>query len=135
VEDQIRELACSFLSHKQLVSCAAQVLLRPKHTYQNYIQEYPKDSTGLHLTARFGLPVVLEALLLNQVRETAVVLERRDSNGQTLLYLAAEHRHQRVVKLLLDKGANVNAQGRDYGTALYAASSGGREQVVKLLLD
>ncbi|KAF2257611.1 hypothetical protein CC78DRAFT_442927, partial [Lojkania enalia] len=109
VEDQICELACSFLSHRELVSCATQVLLL-KYTYRGYSQGYPKDSTGLHLTARFGLPIVLEALLLkNQVRETAVVLERRDSDGQTLLYLAAGHGHQRMVKLLVDKGADVNA--------------------------
>ncbi|KAH8727407.1 ankyrin repeat domain-containing protein [Phaeosphaeriaceae sp. PMI808] len=146
VEDQICELACSFLSHKELVSCAAQVLLRPKYTYRGHSQGYPKDSTGLHLTARFGLPIVLETLLLNQARETALVLERRDSYGQTLLYLAAEHGHQRMVKLLLDAGAEINAQGRRYGialqeagrrygNALQAASAGGHEQVVKLLLD
>ncbi|KAF2469207.1 ankyrin [Lindgomyces ingoldianus] len=135
VEDQICELACSFLSHKELVSCAAQVLSRPKYTYQGYSQAYPKDSTGLHLTARFGLPIVLEALLLNQVRETALVLERRDSYGQTLLYLAAGHGHQRMVKLLLDKGADVNAQGGRYGNALHAASVRGHETIVKLLLE
>jgi ankyrin repeat protein len=39
------------------------------------------------------------------------------------------------VKLLLGKGADVNAQGGPYGTALCAASSGGHEQVVKLLLN
>ncbi|KAH7345940.1 hypothetical protein BKA66DRAFT_325499 [Pyrenochaeta sp. MPI-SDFR-AT-0127] len=135
VEDHICELACSFLSHKELVSCAAQVLLRMKDTYPKYSQEYPKDSTGLHLTARFGLLTVLEALLLNQVRKTALVLERRDGYGQTPLYLAAQHGHQRMVKLLLDKGADVNAQGGSYGNALYAASVKGHEQVVKLLLD
>jgi ankyrin repeat protein len=43
--------------------------------------------------------------------------------------------HEQVVKLLLDKGADVNAQGGRYGNALYAASLGGHEQVVKLLLD
>ncbi|KAF2026442.1 ankyrin, partial [Setomelanomma holmii] len=135
VEDQICELACSFLSHKELVFCAAQVLLRPTYGYRDYSQEYPKNSTGLHLTARFGLPIVLEALLLYQVRETALVLERRDSNGQTLLYLAAEHGHQRTVKLLLDAGADVSAEGGEYGNALQAASQQGDEQVVKLLLD
>jgi ankyrin repeat protein len=40
-----------------------------------------------------------------------------------------------VVKLLLDKDAEVNAQGGPYGNALQAASSGGHEAVVKLLLD
>ncbi|KAH8724798.1 fibronectin type 3 and ankyrin repeat domain protein 1, partial [Phaeosphaeriaceae sp. PMI808] len=38
-------------------------------------------------------------------------------------------------KLLLDKGADVNAQGGYYGNALQAASSRGYEPVVKLLLD
>jgi ankyrin repeat protein len=39
------------------------------------------------------------------------------------------------VKLLLDKGADVNAQGGFYGNALQAASCRGHKQVVKLLLD
>ena len=37
--------------------------------------------------------------------------------------------------MLLDKGAEVNAQGGEYGNALQAASAGGYEQVVKILLD
>jgi ankyrin repeat protein len=39
------------------------------------------------------------------------------------------------VPLLLDKGADVNAQGGDYGNALYAASINGRKEAVTLLLD
>ena len=39
------------------------------------------------------------------------------------------------MKLLLDNGANVNAQSEHYGNALYAASERGHEAVVKLLLD
>jgi ankyrin repeat protein len=37
------------------------------------------------------------------------------------------------VRLLLDKGADVNAQGGEYGNALQAASLEGHEAVVKLL--
>jgi hypothetical protein len=40
-----------------------------------------------------------------------------------------------MAKLLLDKGADVNAQGGYYGNALQAASEGGLEAAVKLLLD
>ncbi|PZD29497.1 vegetative incompatibility protein HET-E-1 [Pyrenophora tritici-repentis] len=43
--------------------------------------------------------------------------------------------HEQVVKTLLDKGADVNAQGGRFGNALQAASYGGYEQVVKALLD
>ncbi|RMZ68355.1 ankyrin [Pyrenophora seminiperda CCB06] len=100
-----------------------------------YSQEYPGDTTGLHLVARFGLVNVLEALLLNQVGKTAFILERRDSKDQNLLYLAAEHGHQRMVKLLLNKGADINAKAGYDVHALQAASYRGQEAVVKLLLD
>jgi ankyrin repeat protein len=40
-----------------------------------------------------------------------------------------------VVQLLLDKGADVSAQGGLYGNALRAASSKGKLEVVQLLLD
>jgi ankyrin repeat protein len=39
-----------------------------------------------------------------------------------------------VVELLLGKGADVNAQGGEYGNALQAASYGGHEKVVEQLL-
>ncbi|KAF2675923.1 hypothetical protein K458DRAFT_437678 [Lentithecium fluviatile CBS 122367] len=51
-------------------------------------------------------------------------------------YNAASVRgHEAVARLLLDKGADVNAQGGDFGNALQAASYGGHELVVRLLLD
>ena len=43
--------------------------------------------------------------------------------------------HEAVVRLLLEKGANVNAEGGKYGNALQAASFGGHEAVVRLLLE
>ncbi|KAF2729562.1 hypothetical protein EJ04DRAFT_447022, partial [Polyplosphaeria fusca] len=47
---------------------------------------------------------------------------------------AASYRgHEAVVKLPLDKGADVNAQGGHYGNALRTASWGGHEAVVKML--
>jgi ankyrin repeat protein len=43
--------------------------------------------------------------------------------------------HEEIVKLLLEEGADVNAQRGPYGNALYAASSKGHEKIVKLLLE
>jgi ankyrin repeat protein len=39
------------------------------------------------------------------------------------------------VQLLLDKGADVNAQGGEYGNALQAASAGDHEMVLQMLLN
>ena len=49
--------------------------------------------------------------------------------------MASEGGHKQIVKLLLDKGVEVNVKGRDFRNALQAASEGGHEQIVKLLLD
>ena len=43
--------------------------------------------------------------------------------------------HEAIVKLLLEKGADVNAQGGRHGHALQAASFGGHEAIMKLLLE
>ena len=51
------------------------------------------------------------------------------------LYYIALYDLRGVVKMLLDAGADVNAQGGEYGNALQTASSRGHEAVVKLLLE
>jgi ankyrin repeat protein len=62
-------------------------------------------------------------------------LERPADTIPMPLYYAAMLGLSTVTRLLLDKGAEVNAQGGDYGNALQAASYRGHEQVVKTLLD
>ena len=56
-------------------------------------------------------------------------------SGSTLLATAALMGHTKVVALLLEHGANINARSRDGGTALHAAAFLGRAETVKLLLD
>lgn len=53
----------------------------------------------------------------------------------TMLLIAAEEGHHQVVQMLLGKGANINAQGGIYGSALQAASIKGHSQVVQILLN
>jgi ankyrin repeat protein len=43
--------------------------------------------------------------------------------------------YKQIVKMLLDRGANDNAQGGYYGNALQAASEEGHEQIVEMLLN
>ena len=50
------------------------------------------------------------------------------------LYYMSQQGVSGVLKILLKKGADVNAEGRRYGNALIAASFNGHEQVVRLLL-
>ncbi|KAF2866229.1 ankyrin repeat-containing domain protein [Massariosphaeria phaeospora] len=51
------------------------------------------------------------------------------------LYYASLFGLRKIVKLLVDKNVDVNAQGGFYGNALQAASAKGHKQVVKLLLE
>ena len=62
--------------------------------------------------------------------------EGREKIGSgTAVYYAALLRLPVVVSSLLGNGADVNAQGGRYGSALQAASFGGNAETVKLLLD
>ncbi|MDE0687127.1 MAG: CotH kinase family protein [Candidatus Poribacteria bacterium] len=56
-------------------------------------------------------------------------------SGNTLLATAALMGHTKIVVLLLEHGADVNARSRDDGTALHAAAFLGRPEIVKLLLE
>ena len=56
-------------------------------------------------------------------------------DGWTALMLASDKGHLKVVKLLLEKGANANAQNNNGETALMVASEKGHLEIVKLLIE
>jgi ankyrin repeat protein len=59
-----------------------------------------------------------------------------DVDNRTPLSWAAKRGHKGIVKLLLEKGADVNAATVSFGqTPLYWASENGHVDVVKLLLE
>ena len=59
----------------------------------------------------------------------------RKYNGWTPLPWAAEGGHEAVVKLLLEKGAELETKDNDGWTPLSWAAEKGHEAVVKLLLE
>ena len=48
---------------------------------------------------------------------------------------AADHGHERVVELLLQRGAEIDLQNGDCGTAMIYAAGSGKDRVVELLLQ
>lgn len=133
-QEEICELACSILQCDSTVSCAVQAMSIGSYKYDRYSQSYAKNTTGLHLTAQFGLAFLSEKLLSSLGMDVVIPANRSNSYRETPLLLTSLYGHDTVVRLLLDKDADVNAQGGLYGNALYAASSRGHEQIVRLLL-
>jgi ankyrin repeat protein len=100
----------------------------------------PPDSfTLLHLASYFGIVPLAQNLLLkegwiNKLKDL-LYLNKRDSHGGTALHRAAGSGHEAVVRLLLEKGADVKARDSYGRTALHWAASSGHEAVVRLLLE
>jgi ankyrin repeat protein len=90
-----------------------------------------KDRTVLWWASRNGCEMSARLLL---AADSAMV-NSKDKDNKPPLFIAAEQGNQAVMEVLLDKGADVNAEGGIYGNALYAASAGGHKEVATLLLD
>ena len=144
--------------------CGSSQALMASGSYSGYSQRVPRQVTGVHLAAYFGLREVMIALLKNKhdlnlkdtygqtplswaadnghettvkllLAKDGVDLNTKDINGRTPLSWAAYNGHEAVVKLLLVKdGVDVNSQDAKGRTPLWWAADSGREAVVKLLL-
>ena len=86
----------------------------------------------IRLSGLLGQEHILELTL--QGKEY-VDIDESDENGRTALIWASEYGHEKVVQMLVDLGADVNAQGGEYGNALCAASAAGHEKIVQILVD
>jgi hypothetical protein len=111
---------------------AFEALTKIDRQMQNYGCEFPYPSKEISsFLMKHGKPeLIYRFLSVYRVDVTSTL-----KSGKTMLSWASLQGHTQIVKLLLDKGADVNAQGGYMGNALQAASGEGHEQVVKLLLD
>ncbi|KAL2200121.1 ankyrin repeat-containing domain protein [Corynascus similis CBS 632.67] len=90
-----------------------------------------KGVTSSHVAARFGLTHYLESLV--QCTRLSDV-NSRDCKDQTMLFHAAEGGHAGVVKLLIDVGADPDAENHVGLKPLHRAATNGHAAVVAVLL-
>ncbi|KAI9763767.1 MAG: hypothetical protein M1840_009092 [Geoglossum simile] len=126
------DLILNFLKSRAKVSATGQAMMASK-SYPGYSQRVPRQMTGIHIAAYFGLVGMMMGLLKNGCNP-----DLRDSYGHTPLSWAAKRGHEAVVKLLLERGAELESKdsGDSYSlTPLSWAAVIRHEAVVKLLLE
>lgn len=90
------------------------------------------DEQPLYYTARFNLAETAKHILANSLGD---VNKKSLRAGRPLLEIASASGHLRVAQVLLDAGADVNAQASDHCNALICASIFGSLETTKLLLQ
>ncbi|XP_077126764.1 transient receptor potential cation channel subfamily A member 1 [Ranitomeya variabilis] len=88
--------------------------------------------SALHFAAFYGRYNTCERLL--RFVPDATLLNDADEKGMTPLHLAAENGHDRIIFILLKKGALLLSDYRGW-TALHYAASGGYTRTIRVLLD
>lgn len=127
-DTQIRIM--ELLKHESRLAKMMQIIHSSEFPYPSYSQNYPKDAQGLHIGAVFGLTEACRKLLL--------ISQNPDPQSEfygTPLQAASLNGHLNVVRLLMERGADLNAQSGRYCTALQAAAYTGREAVMDFLLS
>ena len=96
----------SFLEKEAHVESSIQALLAVKlySLDSEYSQRFPKEMTGLHLAAYFGVKAVVQLLL-----EKGADVNAANKDGWTPLHWASDNRHVKVVQLLLENRADAAA--------------------------
>ncbi|KAK4078540.1 uncharacterized protein Triagg1_2871 [Trichoderma aggressivum f. europaeum] len=163
----VREVV-DFLKAKTKVEASIQVLLTPDSIIRSWKDlEHtvaPKEMSGLHLAAYFGVERAVDYLLqtgcspdlkdtygrtplswaakngsvavIAQLLATGQVeADSKDEWNNTPLFNAIKHNHEDAVKLLLEAGVNANSKNGHYmSTPLLQASANGNVAIVRLLL-
>ncbi|KAI9776598.1 MAG: hypothetical protein M1839_009502 [Geoglossum umbratile] len=124
------DLILNLLQSRAKVSAASQAMMASR-SYSGYSQRVPKQMTGVHVAAYFGLVGTIMGLLKNGHNP-----DLQDSYGRTPLSWAAENGHEAAVKLLLaTEKIDVDSKNSyNRRTPLSWAAENGQEAVVKLLL-
>jgi hypothetical protein len=127
---EVEPLILDLLENETKVSGCSQALMASKRysSELGYRREVPRQMTGVHLAAYFGLKETIMALLKNGCNPNS-----KDTYGRTPLLWAAMNGHESVVHMLLAR-TGFNLGDKYSGMPLSWDTEKGREVVVKLLL-
>ena len=128
-EEMVKESILTFLGQESRLRFVRSEL--EAYSSFNFLEEFHVGSPKkLHTAAIFGLTKTVSCLLA-----TGSDLSMGEGIGFTSLWWATLFCHESTVRLLLEKGANVNAKiGANGGTTLHVAAVQGHEEIVSLLL-
>ena len=102
------------------------------HTNERGERPSHPSGTPLHYAAICGFHTMVNYLV---VEHASNINARGVYKESTPLHLASDKGHSEVVRVLLEHGADVEAQNEDKLTPLHRASRSGRGQVVRVLLE
>lgn len=98
-----------------------------------------KDQAGetlLHRAARVGNKNFSKLLLIQMTSEQrAFAINKKNNHGNTALHIACKMKNDKVVKLLLDGGADFNVGGDNEDTPLHVSVVRNNEKIVRMLID
>ena len=112
-------------------------LLTPdKPAFVEWVKIYDPQNAFKHLpplyyACKAGLIGVTLSLLKNEVDANTW----KEGKYGHVLQVASNEGHEAIAKLLIDNGADVNAQGGEHGNALHIAVFHGHEAIAKLLIE
>ncbi|KAH6714543.1 ankyrin repeat-containing domain protein [Leptodontidium sp. MPI-SDFR-AT-0119] len=95
------------------------------------IEEISPENSTVFAMCRFSF----YTLLSNWWRNAEIPLLQTNSQGNSLLTLAAAAGCRSICEALIKRGAQVNLQGGELGSALAAASAAGKTKTVKYLVE
>jgi len=120
-------LACK---HGRLDVCKRLI----KEHKANYTSALDADgNSALMICAYFGHHKIAQYLIGKQQQAKTIINTCTNSAGLTMLCLASRFGHERMIALLIEKGANVDAKGAGATPLIWAARRGHTKAVTLLL--